>query len=221
MFLDSEENQNISSYSDDNFSNHPGFIGGLGDIIRDVVSPAAQEEGMYQDELAAQKANCDYAAGDSCSELDDCSSFFQNIYNSNTGNSRVPKRKRKASNYHRTKVNGYMDARDCDGSTSAIDNAQDEVVVANEQIQESNEAAIKAAADARDAIKKAADAAAKALKEAANRMKSSSRKSESTIQALGKKLQNEKKALEDKNKMLMYGGIAAVGILIVVILRKK
>ena len=214
MFLDSDANTDISSYADDNFSNHPGWF-------KDVFNPKGAESDRYKDEENEQKANCDYAAGDSCVELQDCNEYFQDIYDSNTGNSRVPKRKRKASNYHRTKVNGYMDARDCDGSTSAIDNAQDEVVVANEQIQESNEAAIKAAADARDAIKKAADAAAKALKEAANRMKSSSRKSESTIQALGKKLQNEKKALEDKNKMLMYGGIAAVGILIVVILRKK
>jgi hypothetical protein len=220
MFIDSEANQDISSFSDENFLNHPGFIGGLGDIIRDVVSPAAQEEDRYQKELAAQKANCDYAAGDSCSELNDCSSFFQNIYNSNTGNDRVPKRKRKASNYHRTKVNQYMNARDCDGSTSAIDNAQEDVVVANEQIQESNEEAIKAAADARDAIKKAADAATKALKDAADTMKSSNSKSEATIKGLSDKLKKEKQALEDKNKMMMYGGIAAVGILMVLILRK-
>ena len=106
MFLDSESNQNISSFNDGEFLNHPGFIGGS--WFKDITNPKGAENDRYRDEEARQKADCDYAAGDSCVDLQECKDFFQDIYNTNTGNSRVPKRKRKAATFHKGKVVSFM-----------------------------------------------------------------------------------------------------------------
>ena len=199
MFLDSEENQNISSYSDDNFSNHPGFIGGLGDIIRDVVSPAAQEEGRYQDELAAQKANCDYAAGDSCVELQDCNEYFQDIYDSNTGNSRVPKRKRKAANHHRSKVQSYLNARDCNVETTVSSEIDDSIKSVNDKNEE--------------------------LSEIRNQLtqlgEDSAAQSEATFKQAQQLIDSEAaKSAKEKKNLYIVGG-ALVGVMLLVLILKK
>ena len=137
MFIDSERNQGISSFADDNFLNHPGFLGGT--WFKDTFAPGKAEEERYQEEKASQKADCDYAAGDSCEDLYECKEFFQGIYNANTGNSRVPKRKRKASNYHMGKVNEYLAARDCDVQTtvtSSVDTSYQQVADKSEELAE-------------------------------------------------------------------------------------
>lgn len=220
MFIDSESNQNISSFADENFSNHPGFIDALWNPIKDVITPQKQEEKRYKEEEAKQKARCNYSAGDSCADLNNCENYFQGVYNANTGNTRVPKRIRKAANYHRNKIVGYMNARDCDGATSAIDTAQ-------EQTWQSNQEAIDAQAAAA-----AAEAAAQAsIKEAevdANiRIEQEKLRNAKAIKALEREAkirqdaeESKQLALDEKNKMIMFGG-AAVGVILLVLILNK
>ena len=142
MFLDSDSNTDISSFGDENFSNHPGFIGGT--WFKDLTQPGKAESERYDDEVKKQKGNCDYAAGDSCADLLDCKQYFQGIYNSNTGNSRVPKRARKAASHHKGKVSTMMAARDCnvettvtsgtDESYQAVDDKNEELALIREQL---------------------------------------------------------------------------------------
>jgi len=124
----------VDGYSDENFLYHPGFIGGT--WVKDLFQPKKAENDRYNDEYAEQKANCDYAPDDSCADLQDCKNYFQNIINNNGGNSRVPKRKRKAAKNHMDKVNGYIAARECDGATSGIDEAQNQVIVYEKELEE-------------------------------------------------------------------------------------
>ena len=144
MFIDSEMNaQGITSYGDENFSNHPGWF-------NDIFRPGKAEGDRYNDEVSAQKGDCDYAAGDSCADLLDCKQFFQGIYNSNTGNSRVPKRKRKAANYHKGKVSTMMNSRDCDVETtvtSGTDESYQAVEEKNEELAQIREQLTQLGAD--------------------------------------------------------------------------
>ena len=224
MFIDSEENSEWSNLtrSDDGYMNHPGFLGGT--WFGDIFTPKKNETTRYNEEVAKQKNQCPYSAGDSCADLEQCRIHFQNIYNANTGNTRSPKRNRKAANYHRTKVVGYMNARDCDGATSAIDTAQGETWTANQQATES-------AATAAAAIEKAAADAAAAIKaaqqDATIKVEQEKLKNAQSIQALenaaqirqaaadAQKLSNDK-----KNKMMMYAGLGVGALLLVLILKK-
>jgi len=227
MFIDSEMNaQGISSFGDENFSNHPGFIGGT--WFKDLTQPGKAESERYDDEVKKQKSDCDYSAGDSCADLDDCHSYFQNLYNANTGNSRAPKRVRKAANHHRTKVNQYMAARDCDGATSAIDIAQEEATQSSDDAWKSNQAADQAASDAAAAIKKASDAAAKAIRDAQNdsyrKINQAKTESANAIKAASDdallRRMEEKVASDKKDKMILFAGIGVVAIIMVLMLKK-
>jgi|TARA_R110002096_G_scaffold19430_2_gene64704 hypothetical protein len=228
MFIDSEENSNAGTgfLHDDGYSNHPGFIGALtrGTWLGDIITPGDNEEIRYQGELNAQKSACNYSAGDSCADLEECRKYFQGIYNANTGNSRTPKRKRKAANYHRSKVVGYMSARDCDGGTSAID-------IAQEETWQSNENATQAAEDASAAIAQAAADATAAIKAAQQdaiiKVEQEKLKNAQNIQALENTAQIRQEAADaqklsddKKNKMMMYGG-GAVGIILLVLILNK
>ena len=138
MFIDSEQNSEPAnmSHSDGGYMNHPGFIGGT--WWKDTFNPKKAEEERYNAEYAKQKSGCSYESGDSCVDLADCENYFQNIYNKNTGNSRVPKRARKAASSHRGKVINLMNARDCDVQTtvtSSIDQSQNQVDTKNEEIE--------------------------------------------------------------------------------------
>lgn len=192
MFLDSDSNTDISSFGDDNFSNHPGWF-------KDVFSPKKAAAERYDDEKNAQKADCDYAAGDSCADLLDCKQFFQGIYNSNTGNSRVPQRKRKAANYHMGKVNEYLAARDCSVETSVssgTDESYEAVADKNEELSEIKEQLNQLSVDSNQAQENTFAQAQQMLNEAA-----------------------EKSASEKKN--LLIGGGALVAILLITLVLKK
>ena len=224
MFIDSEENGNSGTgfLHDDGYSNHPGFIGGT--WFSDVFTPKKSETTRYNEEVAKQKNQCPYSAGDSCADLEQCRIHFQNIYNANTGNSRVPKRARKAANHHRTKVVSYMSARDCNGATSAIDTAQGETWTANQNATDS-------AAEASAAIKKAADDAAAAIKaaqqDATIKVEQEKLRNAQSIQALENAAQIRQAAADaqklsddKKNKMMMYAGLGVGALLLVLILKK-
>ncbi len=118
----------IEGFSDENFLNHPGWL-------KDLFQPGKAEDERYDDEYAEQKANCDYAPDDSCADLQDCKNYFQNIINNNGGNTRVPKRKRKAAKKHMDKVKGYIAARECDGVTSGLDQAQTQVITYEKELE--------------------------------------------------------------------------------------
>ena len=139
MFLDSDINSNgftntgdndISTLADENFLNHPGWL-------KDVFKPKKAEADRYEDEKALQKSNCNYGAGDNCEELQSCLDYFQNLYNSNTGNTRAPKRIRKAASFHMKKVNEYLAVRECSTTyttTSEIDQSQSDESDAKEDL---------------------------------------------------------------------------------------
>jgi hypothetical protein len=225
MFIDSDRNTDISAYSDDNFLNHPGFIGGT--WFKDVFSPGQAEEERYQEEVAKQKNQCYYEAGDSCVDLYDCREHFQHLYDTNTGNTRVPKRIRKAANYHRGKVDGYIAARDCNIETtvtSAIDTSQEEVVVANNEVSAANEelSAIRddlsqITSNAQQAADRAAAqlAAQQAASDAA--MAAQNRDNQAAIAQIAEQAEADKQAASKRNMMIMYGA----GVVVLLLILKK
>lgn len=192
MFLDSDSNTDISSFGDDNFSNHPGWF-------KDVFNPKGAESDRYKDEENAQKADCDYAAGDSCVELQECNEFFQDIYDSNTGNSRVPKRKRQAANHHRTKVQSYLRARDCNVNTTVSSEIDDSIQSVNDKNEE--------------------------LAEIRNQLtqlgKDSAAQSEATFKQAQDLIDAEAAKSAKEKKNLYIAGGALVGIMLLVLVLKK
>jgi len=197
MFLDSDSNQNISSLNDGEFLNHPGFLGGT--WFKDITNPKGAESDRYKTEEARQKADCDYAAGDSCVDLQECKNFFQDIYNSNTGNSRVPKRKRKAATYHKGKVVSFMNARDCRVNTtvdSSIDAGIEEVAQKNEELEKIREQLTQLGKDSAAA-------------------------SERTFQEAQALINRETAKADKEKKNLMIGAGALVGIMLLVLVLKK
>jgi hypothetical protein len=198
MFIDSEQNSSWSNMTqnDDGYMNHPGFIGGT--WFKDLTQPKKAEEERYNEEKAKQKSNCDYAAGDSCEDLLDCKQYFQGLYNKNTGNTRVPKRIRKASSYHMGKVNEYLAARDCDVQTSVdspVDTSYDAVDDKNEELA--------------------------AIREQLNQIsQDSATAQESTFKQAQDMINSEAAKSEQEKKNLMIGGGAVVAILLLVVLMK-
>ena len=192
MFLDSDANSDISSYGDDNFSNHPGWF-------KDVFNPKGAESDRYKDEENEQKANCDYAAGDSCVELQECNEFFQDIYDSNTGNSRVPKRKRKAANHHRNKVKSYLSARDCNISTTVSSEIDDSIKSVNDKNEE--------LAEIRNQLTQLGE--------------DSAAQSEATFKQAQDLIDSEAaKSAKEKKSLYIVGG-ALVGVMLLVLILKK
>ena len=232
MFIDSEENSSWSNMTqnDDGYMNHPGFLGGT--WWSDVFTPAKSEATRYNEEKAKQKSNCPYAAGDSCVDLYDCKEYFQGLYNSNTGNSRVPKRIRKAASYHMGKVNEYIAARDCDVETtvtSAIDTSQEEVVLANNEVSVANEELAAIRDDLAQLTSSSQQAAAQAAKLAAAKLALSQAKSDAAIAAqnrdnkaaiskLAAQAEADKAEASKRNMMMMYG--AGVVVVLLLILKK-
>ncbi len=197
MFLDSDSNQNVSSLTDGEFLNHPGFIGGS--WFKDITNPKGAESDRYKTEEANQKADCDYAAGDSCVDLQECKDFFQDIYNSNTGNSRVPKRKRKAATFHKGKVVSFMDARDCQVNTtvgSSIDAGIEDVAEKNKELD--------------------------AIREQLTQLgKDSAAATERTFNEAQALINRETAKADKEKKNLMIGAGALVGIMLLVLVLKK
>ena len=199
MFIDSDTNENTGTnfLTDDGYMNHPGFLGGT--WWKDTFNPKKAEEERYNAEYAKQKSGCSYESGDSCVDLADCENYFQNIYNKNTGNSRVPKRARKAASAHRGKVVNLMNARDCDVQTtvtSSIDQSQTAVDDKNKELQ-----AI------RDDIQNIISSTNTEKEEVFN-----------TAQGMINDAAN--KAAADKKQMYMIGGGVAAILLVVLILKK-
>ena len=199
MFIDSDVNEKsgTSFLSDDGYMNHPGFIGGT--WFGDIFTPKKNETTRYNAEYAKQKGNCDYASGDSCVDLQECEDYFQGIYNRNTGNSRVPKRARKAASAHRGKVVNLMNARDCDVQTtvtSSIDQSQTQVDSKNEEIE---------------AIRKDIQSILESTQ---------TEKTDVFNKAQGMINDAATKAAAEKKQMYMIGGAVAAILLVVLIFKK-
>ena len=105
-----------------------------------------------------------------------------------------------------SEVDSFMDARDCNGSTSAIDTAQDEVIAANDQVEAANEAANNQAVASENLVvelQAQKDAEVQALKDDLEQSKDDA--------------QVEQDALAKRNKMIMFGA----GIVILILILKK
>ena len=105
-----------------------------------------------------------------------------------------------------SEVDSFMDARDCNGSTSAIDTAQDEVIAANDQVEAANEAANDQAVASENLVvelQAQKDAEVQALKDDLEQSKDDA--------------QVEQDALAKRNKMIMFGA----GIVILILILKK
>ena len=215
MFIDSDINTDISAYGDENFLNHPGFLGGT--WWSDVFTPAKSEETRYNDEKAKQKSNCNYQAGDSCVDLYDCKEYFQGLYNSNTGNTRVPKRIRKAASHHMGIVNQYIAARDCDVETtvtSAIDTSYQAVDDKNEELSAIRDDLAQITSNAQQAADRAAAqlAAQQAASDAA--MAAQNRDNQAAIAQIAEQAAADKEQASKRNMMMMYGAGVVVLLLI-------
>jgi|TARA_R110000822_G_scaffold128530_1_gene264354 hypothetical protein len=195
MFIDSDSNGGsfgtFDTDQDDVYSNHPGFL-------KDFFKPKKAESERYEEEKNSQKSKCNYGAGDSCAELQDCLDYFQGIYNANTGNTRVPERKRKASNYHMGKVKEYLAVRECSTTfttTSEIDQSKSDETDAKNDLA--------------------------AIQEQIEQVVSDSSKSQKETFQQAQRLINAQQLESDKkNKTLMIAGGSLVAILLLVVIVK-
>lgn len=106
----------------------------------------------------------------------------------------------------KNQVASFMDARDCNGATSAIDSAQDAAQAANQAEEVAKQDAEKAASDAASSIKAAKRKSDKAIEEL-------------KAQAISDRqvAEEERAALDKRNKMIMFGA----GLVILVLIIKK
>lgn len=105
-------------------------------------------------------------------------------------------------------ITSYMDARDCQGATSAIDTSQQAAADAV-----AAQAAAQAAADAATA-KAAADAAAAAAK-AKSDVQAAEDAKKAEIDLINEQVALEKAETEKRNKMLLFGAAVIIAILII------
>ena len=105
-------------------------------------------------------------------------------------------------------ITSYMDARDCQGATSAIDTSQQAAADAI-----AAQAAAQAAADAATA-KAAADAAAAAAK-AKSDVQAAEDAKKAEIDLINEQVALEKAETEKRNKMLLFGAAVIIAILII------
>jgi hypothetical protein len=143
MFLDSIDNRGqITSYADDNFSNHPGFIGKFGDWVSGVVNPSGAEADRVSNTENSLKSKCDLGdiPGKNCAELDDaywCLDDEQQKWmaasTGSKGARRVRDRNLAAVSKFQGPVSNAQDSRDCDGSSSPIDDRNETIEKAQEQ----------------------------------------------------------------------------------------
>ena len=134
MFLDSDNNTDfISSFADDNFSNHMGLF----------TSSSHRENHRYNDvKDKIQSAGDLYDIPDmDCTQLDAAKSFIDEKEKSalamstgSRGARRVRDRYIKVVNHFKPKINDAINSRDCEGDTSAIDVAQQETKDIQEEI---------------------------------------------------------------------------------------
>lgn len=106
----------------------------------------------------------------------------------------------------KNEVASFMDARDCNGATSAIDSAQDAAQAASQAEEVARQDAEKAASDAASSIKAAKRKSDKAIEEL-------------KAQAISDKqvAEEERAALDKRNKLIMFGA----GLVILVLIIKK
>ena len=138
-FIDSDSNSGGFSpviYQQDQWSNHPGFIGKFGQWVADAFQPGKAEDRRYNQEFDKQKGRCPYSSGDSCADLDDAYWCNQDQKDANSGSHRVQNRARKAADSHMSKIDNLMEARDCDGRTSGVDTAQEDRQEAERKLAE-------------------------------------------------------------------------------------
>jgi len=116
-----------------------------------------------------------------------------------------------------TQASSYMDARDCTGSTSAIDTAQEIADAADAAATQSALDSASATAKAIKDTKDAQDRAAKNIK--AQKSSSSQAIAELKSEAEANRIvaEEEKVALDKRNKMIMY----AAGVVILILIIKK
>ena len=116
-----------------------------------------------------------------------------------------------------SQASSYMDARDCTGSTSAIDTAQEIADAADAAATQSALDSASATAKAIKDTKDAQDRAAKNIK--AQKSSSSQAIAELKSEAEANRIvaEEEKAALDKRNKMIMY----AAGVVILILIIKK
>lgn len=128
MFIDSDRNTDVSSYGDENFLNHPGFLG---------ICWSNCEEKRVESTESSVKSDCGVSNPSSlnCQQLDDAywclddkKQSWLGASTSSRGARRVRQRNLSAIDKYLGQVEQFQDSRDCEGSTSGLDSAQQEVV---------------------------------------------------------------------------------------------
>ena len=127
MFIDSDFNNPL--VDSDKWSNHPGLFGW-------TWSPRKREEERVENTLGDLRGQCNVKSTSSknCAQLDDAywclDDKNQDWLNADTGSRgarRVRTRHLNAISELMDEVEGYQDSRDCQGATSGLDTALDDV----------------------------------------------------------------------------------------------
>ena len=185
----------VESYSDENFLNHPGFIGGT--WWKDFWSPKKAEAERAGDNLASIKGSCgsNYADMD-CSQLNDAywclDDEKQDALAGSTGSKGARRvRDRALGNIGPllNSVESFQNSRDCEGGTSGLDNALEE----NYQYQQDIELA-----------------------------KIESQQNLAEIQGQTQMMMMQQKMASDKEKKsLMYIGAGIIGVMLIAFMIKS
>ena len=134
----------VESYSDENFLNHPGFLGGT--WWKAFCSPKKAEAERAESNLTDIKNSCGSNFADmNCSELED--SYWclddekQEALAGGTG-SRGQRRVRDRALGNVGPLIGdvekFQNSRDCEGGTSGLDNAYDDIDLYQKEIADTN-----------------------------------------------------------------------------------
>jgi len=185
----------VESYSDENFLNHPGFIGGT--WWKDFWSPKKAEAERSDNNLSDLKASCgsDFADMD-CSGLNDaywCLDDKQQDALAGSTSSRGARRVRDRALANigplKSSVENYQNSRDCEGGTSGLDKAYDDIDIYQKEIAETN---------------------------LANEQRLAEIQGQTQLMMFQQKMQADK---EKKN--LMYIGAGVIGVMLIALIMKS
>ena len=192
---DMTDNTQVESYSDSNFLNHPGFIGGT--WWKDFWNPKKAEAERAENNLNDIKASCGSNFGDmDCSGLNDaywCLDDAKQDALAGSTSSRGARRVRDRALGNLgpliNSVESYQNSRDCEGATSGLDKAYEDIDIYQREIAETN---------------------------LENEQRLAELQGQTQLMFMQQKMQSDK---EKKN--LMYIGAGIIGVMLVVMMMRK
>lgn len=198
VFFDSDQNHNgfNSGFDGETYLNHPGWL-------KDLFQPKKAEREREDEYRASLKSTCPHNSEMNCADLDDAYDCISDRYDDymaggtgGRGSRRVRNRGMKVTNEAMKKVGQWMDTRDCEGGTSAIDVAQGETAQTIAELEELQE---KSQQDIENAYAEA----------------------QSLLNQQATMYAQDKTKMADQSKMMMYAGGGLILLLTLGIIFKK